>query len=225
MLAVLKHMAENYSRLKPLDFEGVLNLTIQGDKFHILLGKDSVDVQEGHQEERMLDFFMDQDTFGKLCDGTWSGLTAGGREHMGQSTPLDFKLPPGVAPTPQLLQVIYHMGMHFFNTSYPNIYRFGPDHTRFVHGGHATPLVYGHGVRFAYYTIVSGEQINELDDTNPFPSYFTIIGGKGTAIVADKEINIEKGMAIHVPKNANHVFKADKGQRLELMMLAYGPGA
>lgn len=225
MLTPLKKMAENYSKIKPKEITGTINLHIGTDSFICTMTDDKVTIQEGCEEQQLADFIMEADTFEKLKDGTWTAMTAAGREDMRQSAPLDFKLGPGQKLSAELMQMIYHIGTHFFALEYPQVIKFGPDHTRLVHGGHAAALAYGYGVRFAYYTISGDEQINSDEDTNPFYQLICVIGGKGTACVAGKEIPLEKGIAVSVPINATHTFRAAEGHRLEFFILMYGPGA
>lgn len=225
MLTALSAMARNYSLIKPKDLTGIVNICIGTEKFSCAMTTDSVAVREGCSEQQIVDFIMEAETFARLVDGTWTAMTAAGREEMRQPAPLDFKLGPGQKLSQEIMQIIYHMGTHFFSTQYPQVIKFGPDHTRFVHGGHAAALAYGYGVRFAYYTITADEQINSEEDRNPFYQLICVIGGQGIARVGGKEIHLEKGMAVSVPIDETHTFKAAPGHRLEFFILMYGPGA
>ncbi len=225
MLEILQRMADNYSRIKPKDIQGLVNIKVGDQEFTLSMTEDSVAISPGVSEERTADFFMSEDVFQKLHQGTWTGLTAAGREDMRQAAPLDFRPGPGQQLSHQLLHMVYHMGTHFFAGQYPQVVRFGKENARVVHGGHAVALAYGYGVRFAYYTIADGEQINDENDRNPFYQLFSVIGGKGTAMVAGKEIELEKGVAVHVPINETHILRAASEQQLELFVLMYGPGA
>lgn len=225
MLAELSKMAANYSLVKPKDFSGIVNFCIGQNKFICTMTEDSVKIEEGYSDQQLLDFLMEPETFEKLKNGTWTALTAAGREDMRQSAPLDFKLGAAQKLSAEILHLTYHLGTHFFTLEYPQVIRFGPDNTRLVHGGNAAALAYGYGVRFAYYTITGDEQINREEDKNPFYQLVCIINGRGTAWVAGKEILLEKGIAIYVPINETHIFRAAEGHHLELFILMYGPGA
>jgi len=225
LLDTLKKLAGNYARVKPHDYTGTLNLELEGQFFTIVMEKETVSLAEGRSEKAMAELLLSQETFSKLMDGTWNGMTAAGREDIRQSAPLDFRFLPGHTLTGQLLQMLYHLGMHFFQQGYPSVFRFGPGHTRLVHGGHAAPLAYGHGVRFAYYTISGDERINDDNAADPFDQVITVIGGEGVAVIDGVEVALERGLAVHVPPKTSHMIRATGSERLELLWVAYGSGA
>lgn len=225
MINVLSAMAKNYTAFKPADLTGKINILIGQEWFHLELKGEGVSAWEGKTDDELATFLMSADTFAKLLDGTWNALTAAGRENIRQSAPIDFQLPTGAQLTPKFMQMIYHMGMHFFKTDVPHTYNFGLEHTRKVHGGNATALAYGSGVRFAYYTISGDEQINDGDTKDPFDQMFTVIGGQGVAHIGGVEIHLQRGIAVHVPPNSTHIISASPGEQLELFWLAYGKGA
>lgn len=224
MLEELKQLAQTYCKMKPADIVGKVNLRIGANEFVLELQPETVAVYEGAEQDALFTMVTDEETYAKLRDGTWNGLTAGGRERMSQSAPLDFELPAGQRLTGETLQLLYHLGAHFFSGTYPTVNYFGPEHTRLVHGGHACPIAYGYGIRSAYYTLSAGEQINE-DEKDPFYQVFIVIGGEGIAVVDNQEIKLERGKAVHVPPNVTHRFRAKDSSRLELIWIAYGPGA
>ncbi len=225
LIDLIKKMASHYATLKPAHMAGTFNLVIGNERFHVTMTREEVSAKPGEDESAFITLRMGEDTFDKVHNGTWTGLTAAGRENIRQSAPIDFSLPAGVALTPQLMQDIYHLGMHFFATEPPHTYNFGPDHTRKIHGGNATALAYGPGVRFAYYTISGDEQINESDSRDPMDQFISVIGGEGLALIEGREIELHRGIAVHIPPLATHVFRAKPGSQLELFWLAYGKGA
>jgi len=218
-------MAQNYNLIKPREMTGIVNILIAKQEFTLEMSEEDVTVREGRSPRQLMDIVMEQDTFAKIKDGSWTAMTAAGRDNMGQTAPLDFIPGPGQKIGSGLMQLVYHLGTHFFAIDYPQVMRFGPGHTRYVHGGHAAALAYGYGVRFAYYTITDVEQINSEEDRNPFYQLICVIGGRGTARIAGKDIPLEKGIAVSVPINETHTFRAASGQRLEFFILMYGPGA
>lgn len=221
MLKSLQHMALKYSKLKPVEYIGAVNITIEDKSYHITMAEKSVDVQEGLSPDCLFAITMNEETYQKLQSGIWNGLTAGGKSKMSDSAPLEFVFPQNKSIAPELLQIAYHLGIHFFSSSYPSIARFGPQHTRVVHGGNAAVLAYGHGVRSAYYCIKEGQQINS-DERDPWWQCFTIIGGSGVANIDGQEVVLHPGLAVHVPPNVIHTFRADAGQLLEIIWIAYG---
>ncbi len=224
MLDRLQRMADSYAKVKPQGLVGSVNLEIGGEKFHLTLEPEAVSVEEGHVDGALLDVVMDEKTWSRVSLGVWNGLTAGTRERADQPAPLDFRLPPG-RRFEEVKELLYHLAMHFFKQRYPHVYRYGPSNARPVHGGLAVPLVYGHGVRFAYYALGPGEQLNEEDATNPFEQFFAVISGEGTAVVDGVEVPLEPGVAFHVPPGKTHIVRSDPTRGIELFWLGYGPGA
>ena len=73
--------------------------------------------------------------------------------------------------------------------------------------------------------MISGEDQANSAEKDPWWQCFIIINGKGVANIDNKEMDIEKGMAIHVPPNVIHTFKANPDETLEFIWVAYGEGA
>ena len=222
MIEVLKDMAQNYSKIKPKEFSCQFNLKVGCENFNICVGQDEIDVNKGLVENALITMKMEENTWDNLVSGKCSGMTAAGREKMSQPAPLDFEF--GDKINSETMQKIYHLAMHFFNTDFPTYAKFGKENTRKIHGGNAVPLAYGHGVRSAYYTISGDEQTNS-EEKDPWWQCFIIISGEGIANIDNKEMEIKKGMAIHVPPNVIHTFRAKPKGCLEFIWIAYGEGA
>lgn len=227
MLQTLQDMAESYQKKKPEDIVGKIHILIDDEKgYTVELKENSVEVERtGEELEGDLGLVMSEDTFEKLASGDWNGMTAAGRSTMSESAPLDFRLPEGVSLQGERMQMMYHFLTHYFSNEYPTITELGREHSRKVHGGSAVPIAYGHGVRYAYYTIAQGEQINE-DESDPWDQVFTVIGGTGTAIIDGQEIELKKNISVHVPPKVQHIIKKESGEDdLELLWMAYGEKA
>ena len=227
MLETLRDMADSYRKKKPEDLNGKIHILIDDENgYTVELKEDSVEVEASRTElEGDLGLVMTKDTFDKLASGEWNGMTAAGRSTMSESAPLDFRVPDGSELEGDTLQMMYHFLTHFFSTEYPTVTELGREHSRKVHGGNAVPIAYGHGVRYAYYTIVQGEQINE-DESDPWDQVFTVIGGTGTAIIDGEEIDLKENISVHVPPKVSHIIKKESGDDdLELLWMAYGEKA
>ena len=106
MINLIKQMASNYANLKPSHMTGTFNLAIGEERFIVAMTETTVEVANGEDASAFITLLMSTETFGKLRSGTWTGLTAAGRENMRQSAPIDFRLPTGAGLTPQLMQII-----------------------------------------------------------------------------------------------------------------------
>lgn len=226
MLDILERMCGSYRKKKPDDITGEIHLSI-GDKGYLVeLGENDVNVTgSGTEMQGDLGLVMSEDTFDKLATGEWNGMTAAGRSHMSESAPLDFQVPEGKKLEGDTLQMMYHFLVHFFSEGYPTVTELGREHARKVHGGNAVPIAYGQGVRYAYYTIKKGEQINE-DEADPWDQVFTVIDGTGKAVIDGEEIELKKNISVHVPPKVEHIVKKEEGEDdLELIWMAYGEKA
>ncbi len=221
MLDKMKQLARNYQRIKPKDLVGWVNFKVDEKECCLELLPDNAVVYAGLREDALFTFVMNNDTFQNLLDGVWSGLTAAGRARMSDPTPLGIQFGQDVQFAGQTMQLLYHLGTHFFCKSYPTVTHFGLEHTRVVHGGNVTVLAYGHGMRSAYYTITGDQQINS-DEKDPWNQCFTVIGGRGTACIDGVELKLSRGVAVHVPPFVKHTFCAAENERLELIWIAYG---
>ncbi len=227
MLQTLRDMADSYRKKKPEDIVGKIHILIDGERgYTVELKEKSVEVERSGEElEGDLGLVMSEDTFEKLASGVWNGMTAAGRSTMSESAPLDFQVLEGGSLQGETMQMMYHFLTHFFSNEYPTVTELGREHSRKVHGGSAVPIAYGHGVRYAYYTIAQGEQINE-DESDPWDQVFTVIGGTGTAIIDGQEIGLKKNISVHVPPKVQHIIKKKSGEDdLELLWMAYGEKA
>lgn len=227
MLETLREMADSYGKKKGEDIVGKVHFLIGDEEgYTVNLNEDTVSVERsGTEIEGNIGLVMSKETFHNLTTGEWNGMTAAGRSTMSESAPLDFRVPDGDELDGEKLQLLYHFLTHFFSGGYPTVTELGREHSRKVHGGNAVPIAYGHGVRYAYYTINKGEQINE-EEEDPWDQVFTVISGTGTAVVDGEEIELKKNMAVHVPPMVRHVVKNEDGNDdLELLWMAYGEKA
>lgn len=226
MISTLREMSECYRKKKPSDITGLIHISIGDEEYLVRLDEEDVQVEKaGKDRQADLGLVMSEKTFEDLRSGKWNGMTATGRASMSESAPLDFRVPDGEGMDGENLQLLYHFLTHFFSGGYPTVTDLGREHSRKIHGGNAVPIAYGHGVRYAYYTISQGEQINE-DESDPWDQVFTVINGTGTAVIDGEEIELEKDMAVHVPPKLRHVVKNERGDDdLELLWMAYGEDA
>jgi quercetin dioxygenase-like cupin family protein len=227
MIDVLAEMADSYERTKPNDFVGRVRVRIgEDDAYLVVLAEETVTVHEATvDDDWTVSLDLSEETFEKLAAGKWNGLTAAGRESMSDDAPLDFRVPDDAELEGETLQLLYHFLTHFFGREHPTVTRLGRSHARTVHGGNAVPIAYGHGVRYAYYTIREGEQINE-DEADPWDQIFTVVRGSGIALVDGERIGLEENVAVHVPPGSTHRIRCgDDADALELLWVAYGEGA
>jgi len=146
---------------------------------------------------------------------------------MSDSTPLDFDFHKPVTDNP--MNDFMFFVQRFFNPSPNDKVVLSKEKSRIVHGGHAIPLFYQKtdkmGVRSAWYQINKGQQVNEPDETNPFPQYFIITKGMGFARIGKDTLRVKENEAYYIAPEHDHVFWTDSEKPMEMIFLAWGEGA
>jgi len=182
-------------------------------------------IVEGAHPEAFHTFVTDVDTLEKMHSGELGPGTASGKEHVGQPSPLDSELPEGESWTMERIYRAIEVAHPFFNPFNPEKIRFGEEHARFVHGGHAVVFFYARGFRSAWYSIHQGERVNSEEHANPFPSGIIVLSGRASGRIGGKEIELQAHEAYLIPAGATHTFWNEHEEPLTAIYLAWGEGA
>lgn len=225
---MLEAFAESYRAKAPENLSLTVQITVQprNETWHVVVepGR-QVRVVPGEAPAPTFRCVTTAEVLEDLCEGRMSGLTAAGKARASDPAPLEVVPGPGVSMTPGLAALLFSFGQHFFNRSLPERIPLGVEHARVIHGGHAIPLYYHPGFRSAWYSVGKGQQLNEPGDTNPFHQAFVIIAGEGTAKIGDDVVPVKAREAYYIPPGADHVVWTEADEPLELIFLAWGPGA
>lgn len=226
---MLTEMSEAFEAKVPPDYslKACLEITTADSdtvQWYVSCADGRLQYGEGTIRDPDTTFSLGEETLEKLYAGTWNGLTAAGRASLSDPAPLNFSLPRGANPLDAMRRG-YFLVTHFFNTSNPTTLKFGPEHTRKVHGAGACPLFYHHGLRSAYYCVTTDDILNEDGAKDPMSQAFLVIAGTGTATVGDNEIAVSPGDAVYVPPRSVHMLRTDGPDPLEIIWLAWGEGA
>ncbi len=221
---MLLDMSEAFEKKLPDDYNISVNIEVDDTIWHVSSKDGEFHYGEGKMEGAEWELYLDQDTLSKVYHGEWSGLTAAGRADIKEPAPINFSLPKDRSPL-EAMQMGYFFMTHFFTPEYPTRIKFGHEHTRKIHGGNAAALFYHPGLRSSYYSLERDEVLNEDGAKDPMHQCFIIIGGKGTAEVDERKIEVSRGDAIYVPPNTIHKLWATDHDLLELIWLAWGEGA
>ena len=226
---ILKEMSEAFAK-KSSDSDA-LSVNIQVDttedepfQWHVICSDNEIHYGPGFSESAVTTFSLDQGTLQKLYDGTWNGLTAAGRAHVNDPAPLNFTMPRDRDPL-SFMREGYFFVTHFFNTSIPTRLKFGPGHTRTIHGAGACALFYTEGLRSAYYCVSGNEVLNADGAKDPMHQAFIVIGGQGAATIGEETVSVSRGDVLYIPPNTIHMLKADEGDSVEMIWLAWGDKA
>ncbi len=221
---MLLEMSKAFEKKLPEDYEISVNLKVDEFVWHVVAKDGELKYGAGEMEDAEWTLSMSSDTLRKTYEAEWSGLTAAGRAHIQESAPINFTLPKDKPPL-EAMQMGYFFMTHFFSPEYPTRIKFGPDHTRKIHGGNAAALFYHPGLRSSYYCVKPGEVLNEDGAKDPMHQSFIVIGGKGVAEIDEKELRVSSGDAVYVPPNTVHKLSPSEDEMIELIWLAWGEGA
>lgn len=222
---MLEAMSAAYAQKVQAGCELTVNISVDGERtWHVTTREGRTTWGPGFLSGVDTVFTLSREALAKLFTGEWAGLTAAGRAGIRDPAPLDFTIPDGVSPL-QAMRSGYFFITHFFSTETPTRIRFGPGHTRKIHGGQATPLFYHPGLRSAYYRVTPADRLNEDGARDPLHQAFIVIGGRGWATVGDRRFPVAAGEAIYIEPNSIHLLETEGPDDLEIIWLAWGDGA
>ena len=211
--------------------DAVFGLEIKGDpdgSWRVQINPQrKVTLRPGKPETPTFVFTCDFETLGKIHDGVWNALTAAGQARSSDPAPLDIRFMEGFKPAADTMEKIFHVLFHFFNTSGPEIIRFGEKNSRFVHGGNAVVIYYARGLRTAWYQLKKGMVINadEKDQVNPFPTLFICTRGEGRGRLGGRDSTLKEGMSVFIPAGMSHMIWNEKDEPFEGVIIMFGEGA
>jgi mannose-6-phosphate isomerase-like protein (cupin superfamily) len=229
---ILRLMSDAYTAKAPPDHEIKINIVIRpgpesagvSTEWYLVSSAGQMEYGPGLLEAPDSTLAMTYETLGKLYTGEWTGLTAAGRAHIRDAAPVEFTLPPGVSPLDAMRRGYFFI-THFFSAEVPTRLRFGPGHTRKIHGANAAALFYATGLRSAYYRVTPEDKLNEDGARDPMHQAFIVIGGKGMATIGERRFAIEAGEAIYIPPDTVHMLETGGPDALEIIWLAWGDRA
>ena len=161
-----------------------------------------------------------------IASGRMNILTTLAQATSSDATPMRIDIPE--ADMPRLHTELIPAWYHFFTVGAPETVRFGFDHARLVHGGHAVPLYYKEGLRVAWYGLKAGMHVNPdpKDQANPFDSLVSVTAGTLKARFAGTERTLRKGESAFVPAGMTHEFWIEEGgEDAEVILIMTGDGA
>ncbi len=232
--AILERFAEDYQRDPALTESVTFGVRVDGVWWHIeahpatQAGSARVTVHEGKPPEPTFFFFTDLATLGKLDRGELNARTAMGRARHSDPVPMDIDpTDEGFVWTDSVSQTVDAVANHFFLRGQPEIISFNRDVSRVIHGAHAVLLYYHPGFRSVWYQVDPGQHINkeERDQTNPFPSFFVFVEGRGMARIGGVQTEVVGGTSMLVQPGVTHEFWNPFDRPLSLILVMFGEGA
>ena len=225
---LLEAFAATYEEKRPGHEPVVFNVKLRDEEAVLavdLTAPGSPVIAEGARPDAFHTLVTDIQTLEKMYSGELGPGTASGKEHVGQPAPLDGELPDGEPWTMEKIHRSIEVAYPFFNPFNPEKVRFGEEHARFIHGGHAVAFFYARGFRSAWYSIHRGEQVNDEEHANPFPSGIIVLSGCGSGRIAGEELDLQANEAYLIPAGATHTFWNENEEPMTAIYLAWGEGA
>lgn len=153
-----------------------------------------------------------------IMDGKADALALVGRGRMDEKRPIEFEI-----HTKERMKEIWEVGKalltYFFTPGKIKMKSLGLERAGHAHGAHPIPLVYWNGMRYSWIFVKAGETLNKEGEKDPWPQAFTVLEGKGKAIIGDAAFQIEPDKVIYVPTNSIHQIIAKED--LKLLWLAW----
>lgn len=229
---ILSAYAADYES-DPSMLSGTFGIEIEGEWWHVVAipgegaGAPSVVLREGEPPEPTFYFTLDHATLLKLDAGELNAETAMVKAFSTDPSPMDADVMDGFAPGEGFLNTLLKTSFHFWTRGLPEIIPFGEAYTRFTHGADAVVFYYQPGFRSGWGSIKPGQHANEdpRSQTNPFPSLFIVVRGKGVARIGGVEVELREGQAVLVPPDVAHEFWNPFEESMEIVLLMFGEGA
>ena len=232
-LRILKSFVDDYSKDVALTKDAVFGIQVDSTFWHVKAiartesNAASVVLFEGKPKTPTYYFKTDPETLVKIDKGELNALTASAKAFSKDITPFDVETMPGFQPDENFVDDMFSVFFHFWTKGLPERIPYGLEYTRFTHGAQASIFYYQKGFRSGYFAIKKGQHANEDErsKTNPFPSLFIAIKGKGTIIINGMTSKLAAGEAILIPAGISHEFLNANDEPLEGFIFMFGEGA
>ncbi len=153
-----------------------------------------------------------------IMDGKADAFALVGRGRMDEKRPIEFEI-----HTKERIKEIWEVGKalltYFFTPGKIKVKSLDLERAGHAHGAHPIPLVYWNGMRYSWILVKAGETLNKEGEKDPWPQAFTVLEGKGKAIIGDVTFQIAPDKAIYVPSNSIHQIVSEED--LKLLWLAW----
>lgn len=231
--AILERYVEDYVSDVTVDRDVLFGVEVEGEWWHVQArpgpegSPHPVSMGRGAPPDPTFYFTLDRETLGRLDRGELNPETAMVKAFSTDLSPMDVETMEGWQPDDGFLETLLRTSFHFWTRGTPEIIPFGEQYTRFTHGADAVVFYYQPGFRSGWASVKPGQHANEdpRSQTNPFPSLFIVVGGRGMARIGGKEVELEKGQAVLVPAEVPHEFWNPFDVPFETVLLMFGEGA
>jgi len=160
----------------------------------------------------------------KLNEDVWNAGTASMRSMPSDKVAFDIKAMEGFEMNHKTDAITYQVMEHFWKRGSVEITSFARDKSLPTHGASAVSLYTMKDKRIAWFSINKEEKANADPrmDKGQVPNLMIFTKGKGKALFADKEIDVEAGMSVFIGPYVKHVIFNPNDEPLEGILVLYG---
>ncbi len=188
-------------------------------------GPHKVVLHEGKPEKPTWYFKMaDRTVLDKINTGIWTSGTASMRSMPTDEVALDELAMDGYKFDMRSVAIDYQVSEHFWKKDAVEITYFTRDSSLPTHGTSAVSLYNMKDKRIAWFSINKDEAANNSPqlDKSQVPNLMIFTKGKGKALLADQEVDVEAGMSVFVGPYMKHVIFNPYDEPLEGILVLYG---
>ncbi len=242
--AVLERFAESYKN-DPMAITATFGIQVGNEWWHVHatrkqegykvgkkkkytfhnLGPHEVTFHEGQPEEPTWYFkFASKSTLDKIASKEWSASTASMRSTPSDIVELDILNMDGFESSHRTDAISYQVMEHFWKEDVVEIVRFSRDSSLPTHGVSAVSLYTMKDKRIAWFSINKEEAANTDPrmDKGQVPNLMIFTKGRGKALFADEEVDVEAGMSVFIGPYVKHVIFNPYDEPLEGILVLYG---
>jgi mannose-6-phosphate isomerase-like protein (cupin superfamily) len=189
------------------------------------LGPHEVTVRNGIPEKPTWYFrIASKEVLDLIASGTVNAGTASMQSFGSDQVGVEIEAMDGFEMNAGAEGAMYLALSHFWTKGVPEITSFGRDESLPTHGAAAVSLHTMKGYRIAWFSIGPEEAANEDPrlEEGQVPNLFIVTSGRGRALLADREVEIEPGMSVFVPPYTRHVIRNPYDEPLEGILVLFG---
>lgn len=229
---ILREMAEDYA-FDPTAKDFEIGFDISGEQFFITViknaeGPHEITFQKGFPDTAFIYWQMEMATLTRI-DAGMTGETATQRSRAEDPRLMNLKASDEfprylLRRNSEFSNFLMSFKVHFFIKGTPEIIPIGPEQAVMSHGTGIIGLAYAPRMTAIIDIIEPGQKVNfEEDlDTNPFDTLFIAIEGKVNARIGGNDVVFEKGQAMYIPADVEHLFWNDFDEPFTGVMILYG---
>ncbi len=188
-------------------------------------GPHNVTLHEGKPEIPTWYFSLaDKTVLENINNKIWTASTAAMKSYPNDIVAFNLKNMEGFESSLEDDAIMYQVMEHFWKKEKVEVTNFARDNSLPTHGIGAVSLYTMKDKRIAWFSIRKGEAGNDNPDLEKgqCPNLFILTKGKGKALFAAEEIDVQEGMSVFVGPYVKHVIYNPYDEPLEGILILFG---